>query len=159
MVKDGLDDLSFRPNMNAGITVRGDIVNIWYTKDSDTPGSGEWTPSGVPTHHYSTDEQVVGTWIDGSTVYEKTFDVVLNANSFTIDTSALNIGKVVNVNGQLTKDNGVSLNYPYYDSSSWYSVFSYNPAPNNTIIIASTSNIVTNYPNLILTVQYTKSTT
>lgn len=27
--------------------------------------------SGEP-HNYSTDEQIVGTWIDGSTVYEKT---------------------------------------------------------------------------------------
>lgn len=30
--------------------------------------------SGEP-HNYSTDEQVVGTWIDGSTIYEKTFDL------------------------------------------------------------------------------------
>jgi hypothetical protein len=28
---------------------------------------------GSNMHDYSTDEQVVGTWIDGSTVYEKTF--------------------------------------------------------------------------------------
>lgn len=30
--------------------------------------------SGEP-HNYSTDEQVVGTWIDGSTIYEKTFEL------------------------------------------------------------------------------------
>ena len=28
---------------------------------------------GSNMHEYSTDEQIVGTWIDGSTVYEKTF--------------------------------------------------------------------------------------
>lgn len=33
-------------------------------------------------HHYSTDEQIVGTWIDGSTLYEKTYAV----------TSAISIG-------------------------------------------------------------------
>lgn len=53
------------------------VVNIyftvWYTKTTDTPGSGTWTPSGVPAVHYSEDEQVVGTWIDGSTIYEKTW--------------------------------------------------------------------------------------
>lgn len=48
---------------------------IQYTKTTDTPGSGQWTPQGVPAHHYSTDEQVVGTWIDGSTIYEKTFEL------------------------------------------------------------------------------------
>ncbi len=46
-------------------------VTICYTKTTDSPGSGQWTPQGVPAVHYSTDEQVVGTWIDGSTVYEK----------------------------------------------------------------------------------------
>ena len=29
--------------------------------------------TSVPLHNYSTTEQVVGTWIDGSTIYEKTF--------------------------------------------------------------------------------------
>ena len=37
--------------------------------------------SGEP-HNYSTDEQVVGTWIDGSTIYEKTYD--LSSNPITI---------------------------------------------------------------------------
>ncbi len=47
-------------------------LTIQYTKTTDTAGSGIWTPSGVPAVHYSTDEQVVGTWIDGSTLYERT---------------------------------------------------------------------------------------
>lgn len=47
---------------------------IRYTKTADTPGSGQWSPQGVPTHHYSTSEKIVGTWIDGSTIYERTFD-------------------------------------------------------------------------------------
>lgn len=34
-------------------------------------------------HHYSTDEQVVGTWIDGKTLYEKTFKF----DNVSIDTS------------------------------------------------------------------------
>ncbi|MBP5598188.1 MAG: hypothetical protein J6Y02_22665 [Pseudobutyrivibrio sp.] len=52
----------------------GIFTTVRYTKDSDTEGSGQWTPQGVPAHHYSTDEQVVGTWIDGSTLYEKVFN-------------------------------------------------------------------------------------
>lgn len=47
---------------------------IRYTKSTDTPGSGQWTPQGVPAVHYSTDEKVIGTWIDGSTLYEKTIE-------------------------------------------------------------------------------------
>lgn len=45
---------------------------IRYTKTTDTAGSGQWTPQGVPVVHYSTDEKVIGTWIDGKTLYEKT---------------------------------------------------------------------------------------
>ena len=48
-------------------------VTYLYTKTTDTPGSGTWTPQGVPAQHYSTNEQVVGTWIDGKTLYEKTY--------------------------------------------------------------------------------------
>jgi hypothetical protein len=47
-------------------------ATLRYTKSTDTAGSGTWTPQGVPAHHYSTDEQVVGTWVDGNTLYEKT---------------------------------------------------------------------------------------
>ena len=52
------------------------IREVWvtrkYTKTTDTPGSGTWTPSGAPAVHYSTEEQVVGTWVDGKTVYQDT---------------------------------------------------------------------------------------
>ena len=63
------------------------LITIQYTKTTDTPGSGKWTTSGVPAVHYSTDEHVVGTWIDGSTVYEKTYEVTgINADyNYVID--------------------------------------------------------------------------
>ena len=47
-------------------------ATIRYTKTTDTAGSGIWTPSGIPAVHYSEEEQVVGTWIDGKTLYQKT---------------------------------------------------------------------------------------
>lgn len=48
------------------------FVVVRYTKTTDTAGSGSWTPQGVPAVHYSTDEHIIGTWIDGKTLYEKT---------------------------------------------------------------------------------------
>jgi hypothetical protein len=50
------------------------VCTYQYTKTTDTAGSGTWTPEGVPAHHYSTSEQVIGTWIDGKPLYEKVFD-------------------------------------------------------------------------------------
>ena len=46
---------------------------IQYTKTADTAGSAPYNNYGVPTVHYTTDEQVIGTWIDGKTLYQKTF--------------------------------------------------------------------------------------
>lgn len=70
-------------------TVDSVSVTIRYTKSSDTSGSGTWTPQGVPAHHYSEDEHVVGTWIDGNTLYEKTYEIdsiyILDGGYITID--------------------------------------------------------------------------
>ena len=55
-------------------------VTIRYTKTTDQPGSGTWTPQGTPAVHYSTNEQIVGTWVDGSTIYERS----INLGSFSV---------------------------------------------------------------------------
>lgn len=87
-------------------------LTLLYTKTTDTAGSGSWTPSGVPAHHYSTDEQVVGTWIDGSTVYEKTFDlgsdVTYSAGWHTLNIPKGNINRIFD--GLLISDAGLSFN-------------------------------------------------
>lgn len=51
------------------------IIILQYTKTTDQPGSGTFLTDGTPSHHYSTSEKVVGTWIDGSTIYERTWDL------------------------------------------------------------------------------------
>ena len=48
-----------------------DNVVLYYTKTTDTAGSGIWTPSGVPAMHLEDDEEtVIGTY-NGKTLYEK----------------------------------------------------------------------------------------
>lgn len=53
-------------------------ITIQYTKTSDTVGSGTYTPASGKAVHYSTDEQVIGTWIDGSTLYRKVIPITAN---------------------------------------------------------------------------------
>ena len=48
-------------------------VAVYYTKLSDVAGSGNYNTLGVPTVHYTTDEQVIGTFL-GKTLYQKMFD-------------------------------------------------------------------------------------
>ena len=84
-------------------------LTLQYTKISDTPGSGTWTPQGVPAVHYSTEEQIVGTWIDGSTIYGKVFELqnslLINADSWG-DTSISNTDKAVIIDVKLWDTNG-----------------------------------------------------
>lgn len=64
--------------------VRLDIT-ILYTKTTDSAGSGNWNTDGIPMHHYSTNEQVIGTFVDGKPLYEKAFDglsVSINGNNW-----------------------------------------------------------------------------
>ena len=60
--------LSYLNNWKATI---GGYLTVQYTKSTDTPGSGKWSPSGLPAKHYSENEQVIGTWIDGKPIYER----------------------------------------------------------------------------------------
>ena len=46
-------------------------TTVKYTKSTDTPGSGQWTPSGAPAVHYSSQEHIIGTY-EGETLYERT---------------------------------------------------------------------------------------
>lgn len=78
-------------------------ITIQYTKTTDQPGSGTWTPEGQLAHHYSTSEKIVGTWIDDSTIYERTWDLGTPELEFTEDTwvnttiSNANMSAIVNV--------------------------------------------------------------
>lgn len=59
-------------NRNIAISVR--YLTLQYTKTTDVAGSGTWNSQGQYAHHYSEDEKVVGTWIDGKPLYEKTIE-------------------------------------------------------------------------------------
>lgn len=86
-------------------------VTIQYTKTTDTAGSGTWTPQGIPAVHYSTDEQVIGTWIDGSTIYQKTYVAItdtqyLSQNAYLIGAIPNGLEKVIDFEGSLRTSDG-----------------------------------------------------
>ena len=65
--------LKLRISRNGGaISNQTFVITLQYTKTTDVAGSGDYTTLGIPTHHYSTNEQVIGTWIDGKPLYERT---------------------------------------------------------------------------------------
>ena len=152
--------LDFRANKNIYINTTGNkssytesYVTIQYTNTTD---SATTKIEEKPTH-YSTDEQVVGTWIDGKPVYQRTWEltnVTVGANTetdITVDDST-NIKKIINAYGTYGDDDP----FPFYTS-----VFSVRALKKNSTnklairCIRSGSAFTTNFT---VTFQYTKTT-
>lgn len=113
--------INIYPSFSANVKT----IILQYTKTTDTAGSGTWTPQGVPAVHYSTDEKVVGTWIDGKTLYEKTFSFIPTDNSFYIDVTSLNIDKIIDSNGSIFQSYGNVVPLPYGTNSSDFAIAYY----------------------------------
>lgn len=56
-------------------------ITIQYTKTTDVAGSGNWNTDGIPMVHYSTTEQVIGTWVNGKTLYQISYPFNVNIGS------------------------------------------------------------------------------
>ena len=153
---------------NASYASQPLVVTIRYTKSTDTAGSGTWTPQGVPAVHYSTDEQVVGTWVDGSPVYEKT--IITNSSvtneDVDVDISSLNVDLMVSIGGGYSRNvNNLELYYPWGDNeynTSDVIVFGsycrfYKTNDSITYKIIHKDNSTTDYQRF--TIRYTKSST
>jgi hypothetical protein len=55
-------------------------------------------------HHFSTNESEVAIWINGKTIYEKTFVFTPNAANTSFDITALNIDTVIQIFGTFTRN-------------------------------------------------------
>lgn len=133
-------------------------ITIRYTKTTDTAGSGQWTPQGVPAVHYSTDEHIIGTWVDESTLYEKTWNVTAPSSTTStrvVDLSGMNINKIIfqdafiSVSDNITPHGGGSFVI-------WYRTPNNATTPNNCIM-CTVSNSTYCSGDMSVTLRYTKS--
>lgn len=141
----------------------GSVLTIRYTKTTDTAGSGTWTPQGVPAHHYSEDEHIVGTWVDGSTLYEKTYyytsaTVPAQSTAVTIaDVSSLSIDNNVNI------DATYSITHKTNGTLFWFSVrdCQVELENSNLLFMQKATSAPDNYEDMRVnvTLRYTKSST
>lgn len=76
---------------DGSISFRRILISGWTSCDCVVKATC-FSSGGSTTHHYSTDEQVVGTWIDGSTIYEKT---LVMPNAVTVTANGAWIGSGV----------------------------------------------------------------
>jgi hypothetical protein len=142
-------------------------ATLFYTKTTDTPGSGSWASNGVPAHHYSTDEQIVGTWIDGRTVYEKSFDANFEngATSLSIPFTGCDISSLLDLKGVLDTHvlfdihgmvNGTSSGDFNIVSNHQYAQYGYFGDAGITCRRLN-GTIYGNAPNVKITIRYTKT--
>lgn len=129
-------------------------VTLQYTKTTDTAGSGHWATSGDRAIHYSTAEQVIGTWIDGKPLYEKTFNqntpLSLIANSWgptNIAYSEISAKHIVNATLEAINNSG----YPVFNVGFNIAIL------NGYVNLNSFRNVEYNN-GYTLTMQYTKTT-
>lgn len=130
-----------------------DTITLFYTKISDVAGSGDYNTYGVPTVHYDTSEKVIGTWVTGKPLYQKTFNI---SSSIPQNTTYV-VGDITNfdlveVHGIALLGTGAGFNMPYYNSANeqcqiWWS--------SNELKIYQKGYTVT---GAVVTIRYTKIT-
>lgn len=150
--------IDIRCAYSSGNLCRTQIFNIYYTKTTDTAGSGQWNTDGTPTHHYSTSEKVIGTWIDGKPLYEKTVDCgsLLTASS-SIPHGISNLKRIVSFDGNAVQDNGDLLPIPLVQWGRDVADYQVRVSANSSNIVLSTTS-GTVMASVIVTVRYTKTT-
>jgi len=140
---------------------RNMYVTIQYTKTTDVAGSGNWNTDGVPTHHYSTNEQVIGTWVDGKPVYEMVFEIASLPNTTTTEynPNISNFGEWVacGCSGEVIFASGNKAPLPYFHMGLFATNsinIQYNP--NGKVQIQTGTDRTTASAKFVL--QYTKTT-
>lgn len=140
-------------------------VTIQYTKTTDVAGSGIFVPSGAGSVHYSTTEQVIGTWINGKPLYRKTFyianSVTLNAQ-YDVSHDLVNIDEIINKSGSYYDDVD-ARQYPFpnmrvtFSESVWIACFV--PSNGTPILAIQTGGYrYGNISKISVTLDYTKTT-
>ena len=132
---------------------------IYYTKTTDTAGSGTWNAQGATAHHYSTSEKVVGTWIDGKPLYEKTVDcgAFHSTGSKQVNHNISNLKFIVSYEGCCKADNGVFLPIPLVQDSSSYINYQIRISVSDTNVALSSPG-VSDIAQIYVTLRYTKTT-
>lgn len=126
-------------------------VTIQYTKTTDSPIS-----IGSDTD-YSTEEKIIGTWIDGKPIYQKTinFGALPNATTREVAHNISNLGHVVDIRGTAYTSTGTFMPLPLMYPS--------NEVTNDTMIQVFSDKIIMknladrSVYSAYVTLQYTKA--
>lgn len=105
-----------------------------------------FAPSGSGSHEYSTVEHVVGTWVNGSPVYE----IVIQNPTNGMSLASLTIDEIVEIR-LICTDSGNKFVAPYADQGFWVSPY-YSPNTQQLTIHTVSAGTIPKY----LVLRYTK---
>jgi len=108
---------------------------------------------------YSTEEQVIGKWIDGKLLYRKVIDVNVNNLSTSNDVSfdCTNIEQVIEIKGIMKRFESWEK-LPKGTSNSDYLIDIYVYTNENKILIAAGNSVINGISKIYLIIEYTKTT-
>lgn len=139
---------------NEKTIISPDVMQSGDMDDVITP-----LPSVQPRYQkYSTDEQVVGEWIDGKPLYQKSVQFVVASTHTTVSnvpTGVVNGKMGIIISGYLHQSDGNYLPVNYYSSSNAFSYAGLTNDISNFRFQTVSSNIGA---TAIITIQYTKTT-
>lgn len=153
---------------NKGMDKPNGLDGVWAGATNVTNYTGRPTNTAVlyciATHNmfmnegsnYSTDEQIVGTWINGKSIYQKTFTGTTSATTSSDSVAGIiaNLDTLVSSNGTIFLEGawGVNQHSLPYDN-----VIEYYIDTSNQLIIHK-QNDIANSKQYMVTLQYTKTT-
>ena len=129
----------------------GAFAIVQYSKTTDAANSFKYADE----NDYSTNETIVGSWIDGKPLYQKTIDcgAFPNSSSKQVNHNISNIDKIVCSKGDaFSSTSGDAVSTPYYDGTNLVR------ATVNKTRINLTSNFNASSYNCYFTMKYTKTT-
>lgn len=147
-----LEDWAVNANIAAYKIVSNNLVYD-AAKDAEI---GEIVAKTSPYHIYSTEEKLIGEWIDGKPLYRKMIEVTTptNATPKTYDVSDLNIETAADVRGIIGNGRPVNFTIIFGDTGTVYFISCY--YENNTIYL--TSHSAYGGLNGKVIIEYTKTT-
>ena len=114
--------------------------------------------------NYSTDEQVVGTWIDGKPIYQKTFTGTCtipkanNTSTYLLDLTSLNIENDISIDGYFNEgDNKIPMNGISVWDSATFAIGTHYSYTQKKLSVHNVWSPITN-GSYTITLRYTKTT-
>ena len=153
-------NIVYKIKFGTGENTSKQVITIRYTKTTDQAGSGIYTPQGQLAVHYSTDEHVIGTWIDGKPLYEKTLHPTsIGSGDNSIAHGITNADKLISASGSAYSGTLKWLNIPTASTSLQFMLNLY--GFDSTIIHFEVGNgysSSTGLTDAYITLRYTKTT-